>query len=147
MIKVLMSSMLVLGVMTFSSGCADKTLPASRAGTISESYSAVVQDVENVKIQGDGAWTSIMGMIAGGVLGNQIGAGSGKDLATMGGAMVGAVAGEKSDVRAAQRITMKLDSGKVITTVLPIDGNNPNRYQRGDRVTLYITNGRVTEIR
>jgi len=61
--------------------------------------------------------------------------------------MVGAVAGEKADVRDAQRITVKLDSGKVITTVLPIDGNNPNRYQRGDQVTLYITNGRVTEIR
>ena len=147
MIKVLMSSMVVLGVMTFSSGCADKALPSSRAGTISESYAAVVQNVEGVKIKGDGAWTSIIGMIMGGVLGNQIGEGSGQDLATMGGVMVGAVAGEKADVRDAQRITVKLDSGKVITTVLPIDGNNPNRYQRGDQVTLYITNGRVTEIR
>ena len=147
MIKVLMGSMLVLGVLTLSSGCADKALDASRAGTISESYAGVVQNVEPVSIKGDGQMTSIMGMILGGVLGNQIGSGSGQDLATMGGVMVGAVAGEDADVRNAQRITVRLESGKVITTVLPIDANNPNQFKAGEQITLFITNGRVTEIR
>jgi outer membrane lipoprotein SlyB len=145
--RFVVATMLSFGALTLSTGCADKALPASRAGTISESYTGVVQNVEAVSIKGDGTWTSIIGMIAGGVLGNQLGEGSGKDLATMAGTMVGAVAGEKSDVRTAQRITVKLDSGKVITTVLPIDSNNPTQYRRGDAVTLYITNGRVTEIR
>ncbi len=144
---IVIASMLALGLMTFSTGCADKALDASRVGTISDSYSGVVQRVEPVKIKGDGTWTSLMGMIAGGVLGNQLGEGSGKDLATMGGTMVGAVAGQEADVRDAQRITVRLESGRVITTVLPIDSNNPNRYKAGDQVTLFITNGRVTEIR
>ena len=147
MIKVLMASMLALSIVTFSGGCASKALDASRAGTISDSYSATVQNVEAVHIKGDGKWTSIIGMIAGGVVGHQFGGGSGQDLATMGGVMLGAVAGEEADVRNAQRITAKMDSGRVITTVLPIDSNNPNRYSAGDAVTIFITNGRVTEIR
>jgi outer membrane lipoprotein SlyB len=145
--NVMMIVVVVFSLLGISVGCASKALDASRAGTISESYSGVVQSVEAVSIKGDGKWTSIIGMIAGGVLGNQLGEGSGKDLATMGGTMVGAVAGEEADVRDAQRITVRLDSGKTITTVLPIDANNPNRYRAGDQVTLYITNGRVTEIR
>lgn len=145
--KYLIGTMLAVSMLTFSTGCADKALDASRAGSISESYSGVVQNVEGVSIKGDGTWTSIIGMIVGGVVGNQLGEGAGKDLATMGGTMVGAVAGQEADVRNAQRITVRLDSGKTITTVLPIDANNPNRYKAGDNVTLYITNGRVTEIR
>ncbi len=145
--KVISSIFLVLTVTMLGSGCASKALPSSRAGSISESYSGIVRAVEPVSIKGDGKWTSIIGMIAGGALGSQIGSGEGRDLATMGGVMVGAAAGEDADVRSAQRITVTLDSGKTITTVLPIDANNPNRYQAGNRVTLFITNGKVTEIR
>ena len=145
--KFLMSLMLALSMVSFLGGCADKALDASRAGTISDSYHGEVLAVEGVKIKGDAKWTSIIGFIAGGVLGNQIGEGAGKDLATMGGAVIGGAAGEDMDVRDAQRITVKLESGRVITTVLPVDGNNPTRFRAGDHVTLFITNGRVTEIR
>jgi len=138
----------ILAILPYSfNGCAQKALDASRAGSISESYSGTVISNEAVHIKGDGKWTSILGMIGGGVLGNQLGEGEGKDLATMAGVMVGAAAGEDMDVRNAQRITIKLDSGKTITTVLPIDDNNPTMYQPGNRVTIFITNGRVTEIR
>jgi outer membrane lipoprotein SlyB len=136
-----------VSLISLNSGCASKALDASRAGSISESYSGVVVSNEAVHIKGDGKWTSILGMIGGGALGSQIGEGSGRDLATMAGVMVGAAAGEDMDVRNAQRITVKLDSGKTITTVLPLDDNNPTMYQPGNRVTLFITNGRVTEIR
>ena len=145
--KLLTSVALMATLVTLNSGCANKALDASRAGSISESYAGVVKNVEAVSIKGDGKWTSIFGMIAGGALGSQIGDGAGQELATMGGVIVGAAAGEDADVRNAQRITVTLDSGKTITTVLPIDANNPNKYKAGDQVTLYITNGRVTEIR
>ncbi len=136
-----------LGLSFVMVGCANKALPQSRVGSISDSYTGTVKAVELVKVRGDGTWTSMLGMVAGGVLGHQIGGGSGKDLATMGGAMAGAVGGAEADVRDAQRITIEFDSGKTITTVLPIDANNPNRYKAGDRVRVFITGGKVTEIR
>jgi len=145
--KVILNALFATSLLTFGAGCADKALPQSRVGSISESYTGVVKAVEPVQVRGDGTWTSMLGMVAGGVLGHQIGGGSGQDLATMVGTMGGAVAGAEADVRNAQRITIEFDSGKTITTVLPIDANNPNRYKAGDRVTVFITGGKVTEIR
>ncbi len=147
-----MKNFIITILLTFStfvltSGCANKALPNSRIGSISESYTGVVKAVEDVQVKGDGTWTSLAGMVAGGVLGHQIGGGEGKDLATMVGTMGGAIAGAEADVKNAQRITIEFDSGKTITTVLPIDGNNPNSYKAGDRVTVFITGGKVTEIR
>ncbi len=145
--KIVSNIIVALTLGLFFIGCADKALPQSRIGSISESFNGVVKMVEPVKVKGDGTWTSMLGMVAGGVLGHQIGGGSGKDLATMGGVMAGAVAGAEADVRDAQRITIEFESGKTITTIIPIDANNPNRYKVGDRVTVYITNAKVTEIR
>lgn len=144
--KLLKATTLVIGMLLYS-GCADKALPQSRVGSISQSYTGTVTMVEPVQVHGDGTITSMLGMVAGGLLGHQFGGGEGKDLLTMGGAMAGAVTGANADVRPAQRITVRFDSGKTITTVLPIDANNPYRYHKGDRVTVYITNGKVTEIR
>ena len=145
--KLITSVMLVVSMLIFGAGCTNKALPQSRVGSISESYTGVVKAVEVVQVKGDGTWSSMFGMLAGGVLGHQIGGGSGKDLATMGGATVGAVGGAEADVDNAQRITIEFDSGKTITTVLPVDANNPNQYKAGDRVTVFVTGGKVTEIR
>ena len=145
--KFISSIALTTGLIFIGSGCADKALPAERVGSISQSYTGVVTMVEPVQVHGDGTITSMLGMVAGGILGHQFGGGEGKDLMTMGGAMAGAVAGANADIREAQRITIRFDSGKTITTVLPVDTNNPYRYHKGDRVTIYITNGKVTEIR
>jgi len=145
--KITFAFLLIFINIGFFSGCAQKALPASRIGTISQSYPGVVKAIENIKVRGDGQLTSIAGMIAGGVAGNQIGGGSGNDLATMAGVMIGSVLGQKADLRDAKRITIQLDSGKEITTVLPVTPNNPLNINVGDRVNVFITNGRVTEIR
>ena len=145
--KLLSTLLLASGLILMTTGCADKALPQSRIGSISESYTGIVKAVEPVQVHGDGTVTSLLGMVAGGVLGHQIGGGAGQDLATMGGAVAGSIAGANADVKDAQRITVEFDSGKTITTVLPIDTNNPNIYKPGDRVTVFITGGKVTEIR
>lgn len=145
--KFIAALLLAVGVATLFTACANKALPSSRAGTISESYTGVVTMVEPVQVRGDGQWTSLGGMVAGGVVGNQFGGGEGQALLTMGGAIVGSMLGAEADVREGQRISIQFDSGKTITTILPLDSNNPTRYNPGDRVTVYITNGRVTEIR
>ncbi len=139
-ISILIASLLL-------TGCANKTLPKEREGSISESYTGIVDDVEIVNIQGDGDLTSIFGMIVGGVLGSKIGEGAGQALATTAGSMTGAILGEKADIKKAQRITITFDSGKTITTILSFNSNNPIKYKTGDRVRVFITNGKVTEIR
>jgi len=145
--RFLLSLSLVSAIALTTTGCAEKALPSSRAGTISQSYSGVVKMIENVQIHGDGQLTSIGGMIAGGIAGNQVGGGGGQDIATMAGVMLGSVLGQKADVRAAKRITVALNDGRNITTVLPVNANNPLNFSVGSPVTVYITNGRVTEIR
>jgi outer membrane lipoprotein SlyB len=70
---------LTLGLSLITIGCADKALPQSRVGSISESYTGIVKAVEPVQVHGDGTVTSLLGMVAGGVLGHQIGGGTGKD--------------------------------------------------------------------
>ncbi len=145
--KLLSTLLLASGLALITTGCADKALPQSRIGSISESYTGIVKAIEPVQVHGDGTVTSLLGMVAGGVLGHQIGGGAGQDLATMGGAVAGSIAGANADIKNAQRITIEFDSGKTITTVLPIDTNNPNVYKPGDRVTVFITGGKVTEIR
>ena len=146
--KRLLLNLSVITAITFTTtGCAEKALPFSRVGTISQGYQGVIKAIENTQIQGDGELTSIGGMIAGGIAGNQVGGGSGQDLATMAGAMIGSVLGQKADVRNAKRITIALDDGRVITTVLPVNANNPLNFSIGSKVTVYITNGKVTEIR
>ena len=57
------------------------------------------------------------------------------------------IQGNEADIREAQRITIEFDSGKIITTVLAVNSNNPHKFQGGERVTVFITNGKVTEIR
>jgi len=145
--RFLVSLSVVTAIAFTTTGCAEKALPASRAGTISQSYSGVVKSIEDIQIQGDGQLTSIGGMIVGGIAGNQVGGGSGQDLASMAGAMIGTVLGQKADVRPAKRITVTLNDGRTITTVLPVSANNPLNFSVGSQVTVYITNGKVTEIR
>ncbi len=145
--KIVIYALISTGILISSVGCSQKALPQAREGTISESYSGIIKRVEPVSIKGDGAWTSFLGTILGGVVGYQFGDGAGRDLATMGGTMAGSIAGADADVREAQRITIEFDSGKVITTVLAINSNNPVKFKGGERVTVFITNGKVTEIR
>jgi len=146
--KKIISSIVVTSSLLFITGCSSTgAVSQHRAGTISQSYPGVVTMVENAQIQGDGALSSIGGGIAGGLLGSGVGGGSGRDMAVMAGGLLGSVLGKKADIRAAKRFSVKLDDGRNITTILPITSNNPMNFSNGSRVMVYITNGRVTEIR
>lgn len=146
--KKIISSIVVTSSLLFITGCGSTgAVSQHRAGTISQSYPGVVTMVENSQIQGDGAISTVTGGIAGGLLGSRLGGGSGKSMAVMAGGLLGSVLGKKADVRTAKRFSVRLDDGRDITTVLPITANNPMTFSSGSRVMVYITNGRVTEIR
>ena len=145
--KLIATLSIVSSLVLLNTGCSTTALPQSRVGTISQGYPGVVKMIENTQVQGDGQVAGVVGAIAGGAAGSRIGGGEGQDLASMAGAMLGGILGSKADVRPAKRVTVTLDDGRTITTVLPVDANNPMNFSVGSRVTVYITNGAVTEIR
>jgi outer membrane lipoprotein SlyB len=101
----------------------------------------VVQEVQQVYIDGDsgngGTLGAIIGAVAGGVLGNQVGKGDGRKAATVAGAVAGGVVGNQigkrnsgSDV--AWRIVVRLDNGQYATVT---QRENPG-VRNGDYVEV-----------
>ena len=97
-----------------------------------------VERIESVSIEGDKKFGvgTVIGAVAGGILGNQIGGGSGKAVATAAGVVAGGVIGNKvenrNDRRAGQHVLVKLDSGGSVGITQPADGN----LRVGDRVRV-----------
>lgn len=70
---------------------------------------------------GSGILGTVIGGVAGGLLGHQIGGGSGQTIATIGGAVAGGVAGNQiqrragSNTETAYRVRVRLDDGRIAT--------------------------------
>jgi outer membrane lipoprotein SlyB len=82
----------------------------------------VIENVEAIQQKGEGSGIgAVGGAILGGVLGNQVGEGSGKKLARIGGAVLGGFAGNEVERRARTvshyQVTVRMDDGtrRVIT--------------------------------
>ena len=106
----------------------------------------VVQEVQQVYIDGGngngGTLGAIIGAVAGGVLGNQVGKGDGRKAATVAGAVAGGVVGNQVGKRSggestAWRIVVRLDNGQYATVTQhenPGLRNGDYVEVRGDRV-------------
>ena len=104
----------------------------------------VVQSVRQVYVQGGGGNNShvlgtIIGAVAGGLLGNTVGKGDGRKAATVAGAVAGGAVGNNvaknisgGGNSTAWQIVVQLDNGRYATVT---QRNNPN-VQRGDRVQV-----------
>jgi outer membrane lipoprotein SlyB len=102
----------------------------------------VIRTEEKRKSSGAGA---IIGGIAGAVVGNQIGGGSGRALATAAGAVGGAVVGNNvgsrgTDVSETYRISVQVENG----TARAYDVPSPGDLRVGDRVR--IQDGRISRV-
>jgi len=101
-----------------------------------------IESVREIVTRGEGTGLGLVGgAVVGGAIGNQVGAGRGKDLATVAGAVGGAVAGNEIEKRAkstkSYEITIRLDDGSSRV----INGSNPSIWQPGDQVR--VTNGTI----
>lgn len=105
----------------------------------------VVRDVRQVYVRDEGHGTlgAVIGALAGGVLGNQVGKGDGRKAATVAGAVAGGVVGNQVGKRSgngeslAWRISVRLDNGQYATVTQREDpGLRVGDYAqvRGDRV-------------
>lgn len=101
----------------------------------------VVQEVQQVYVDGrngnGGTLGAIIGAVAGGVLGNQVGKGDGRKAATVVGAVAGGVVGNQVGKRndgssTAWRIVVRLDNGQYATVT---QRDNPG-LRNGDYVEV-----------
>jgi outer membrane lipoprotein SlyB len=99
----------------------------------------VITRIEPVELEGDHqlGLGAVLGAAAGGIIGHQFGGGSGRDVATVIGAVGGGLAGNTIqnryvDRRAGQHIFVKLDNGVSIAVTQPAD----SALRVGDRVVI-----------
>ncbi len=101
------------------------------------------QDI--VKSKGSG-WETLLGAVVGGLVGNQFGGGSGKEVATAVGAVAGAgIARSQANQEFSVEyklveILIETDKGKLIDVIQDVD--NTMLFERGDKVRiLYFDDG------
>lgn len=133
-----------LGALTLG-GCANEpysgnTYSTAQVGQAQSVSYGTITAIRAVKIQGKDKdnlnFGSIGGAVIGGLLGNQVGGGSGKDIATAVGAIGGAFAGNRvngsSDNTNGMEVQVKRDDGKNFVIVQQAD----NTYVVGQRVRI-----------
>ena len=99
-----------------------------------------IVQVSTQQINDNGGGT-ILGGVIGGILGHQVGGGTGKKIATAVGAIGGAVVGNSVNSSRGRRILVRKQDGSEVS--LLVNGEN---YRVGDRVRLYIRNGKVENV-
>lgn len=142
-----------LSVLTLA-GCAN-TAPyggnvyrGNQAGTSQSVMFGTIEAIRQVQIQADNRAGGIVGTgggaVIGGLLGTQVGGGSGRRLATAAGAIGGAVAGSRVEDSAnrstAWEMEIRRDDGQRVVVVQGADQN----FQTGQRVRLIGSGANVT---
>ena len=137
------AAMLALG------GCGTAPMggPSTQAATTVTGY-GTVQSVEVVQRSGsNNLLGTVGGAVVGGVLGHQIGGGTGNTVPTLAGAAGGAVAGNRvqqnmqnGQAQQSYRIALRMDDG---STTAIVQDNPPASLQAGDRVR--VQNGSIVQ--
>lgn len=141
---------LVLSACILTVTACGTAMPGAQQAPVASTASGygVVQsiDVAQQGHSGIGAGAAI-GAVAGGLLGNQVGGGSGRTVATVAGVAGGALTGNQmeknmhSSGQSSYRIAVRMDNGSVQTLSQNVQ---PTNLQVGDRVRL--ANGGIVEI-
>jgi outer membrane lipoprotein SlyB len=120
------------------------TYSTSEAGLAQTVRMGVVTSVRYVKIEGSSTGGMLLGAAAGGLLGNQIGSGSGRTAATIGGAAlggaVGSHAGQSVNSKQGVELQVKMDQGGSLSIVQ--EHNTRETFSTGERVRVLTNGGR-----
>lgn len=156
----------IMGWIPISTGTPSEKIAASKAATAPAKHTAkrtqavpaqvavnapakaycadcgVIESIRELEARGEGSGIGVVGgAVVGGLLGNQVGGGSGKKIATVAGVVGGAVAGNEIEKRVktskSYEITVRFEDGssRVIADA------NPPAWRIGDRVR--VINGMI----
>jgi outer membrane lipoprotein SlyB len=138
--RFIITTMLAAAALSLTAACAtpgpDSYSQREVGATESVSY-GTVESVRPVKLTEDHAPVgTIAGAAVGGLLGNSIGHGNGRGIATVLGAVGGGLAGNAIEKNATaqngEEVVVRLDTGATIAVVQ----GSPQSFQRGDRVRV-----------
>ena len=123
------------------SGLEGSSYSRSEARQIQQVEFGAVLSTKPVIIEGQRTdWGELSGVIIGGIAGSSVGEGKGQQIATTLGAIGGAVAASVVEEKATRvqglELTVKMDSGKILSIVQEVD--EINQFQKGQRVRILM---------
>ena len=127
----------------FFSGCATRGLQEMDADSVNYEMSyqvGIVKRIKPVVIKDNGTGT-FLGAITGAVLGSLIGKGRGNTLATLGGGLGGAYAGNQLNKANAQELSVALNSGRNVVVIA-----KGKSFYVGQRVRVVKHDGQVYSV-
>lgn len=149
---ILIHSVLVLALLS-TIGCSSRGYDTAQIGQNMTVEAGIVQSVKQVVINNEGVGNTlggIVGAVAGAALGDQIGGGTGNDVATVAGGVIGSViggaAGNQMDTNYGQEVIVKLTKGaRTVATVLPINEATAP-LSVGEAVNVFFSGGKIANI-
>ena len=123
------------------SGLEGSSYSRSEARQIQQVEFGAILSTKPVIIEGQRTdWGELSGVIIGGIAGSSVGEGKGQQIATTLGAIGGAVAASVVEEKATRvqglELTVKMDSGKILSIVQEVD--EINQFQKGQRVRVLM---------
>jgi len=119
-----------------TAGCADlggarygeRAAPVSSAGEPASARYGRVTGLETVQMDKDYKFGigTVVGAVAGGIIGHQFGGGTGQTLLTIGGTLAGAAAESKLKKQDAQKVTVAMQSGGTVVIIQSVDSRLRN---------------------
>lgn len=125
------------------------TVSRNEAGRAQDVVFGTITSIRPVRIEGSSTGGTLIGAGVGGLLGNQIGSGSGRTAATVGGALVGGAAGSHVGQNVTSRNGIEIevrpnDGGRRISVVQEV--NPRENFSVGDRVRVITGAGGRTRV-
>ena len=123
------------------SGLEGSSYSRSEARQVQQVEFGAILSTKPVIIEGQRTdWGELSGVIIGGIAGSSVGEGKGQQIATTLGAIGGAVAASVVEEKATRvqglELTVKMDSGKILSIVQEVD--EINQFQKGQRVRILM---------
>lgn len=151
-----LSNSFLLLALVMLAGCASdperdvRTYDRDRVGAVQEVESGRIVSLTPVDIEGvedTSKIGTVLGAVAGGLAGRQVGGGSGRDIMTVIGAAAGGYAGSRAGDDEARsdgvQIGLEMDDGRQISIIQELDENE--RFEVGERVNV-VFNGDRAEV-